>query len=144
MRSAPYIETPKSLGEHLRKGRLELDLLQRDLAPQLNVSVWTYRNWENGRTTPGTLLYKRIVEFLGYYPYPAPQTLGHRLRKIRRCLGLTSQRAAQMAEVDQGTFLMWECDRWTPTVRTRAKVDPFLARFEQGLPADDPPVPSRG
>ena len=108
----------------------------------LNVTAWGYRNWENGRTTPGTLLYKRIVEFLGYYPHPTPRTLGHRLRKIRRCLGLTSWRAARLAEVDQGTFLMWERDKWTPTVRTQGKVSAFLERFKQDLPADDPSVAS--
>jgi len=35
---------------------------------------------------------------------------------------------------------MWERGRWTPTARTRAKVDDLLARFEQGLPANHPPV----
>jgi len=103
------------------------------------VTVWSYRNWENGRTTPGALFYRRIVEFLGYYPHPAPRSLGHRLLKIRRCLGLTSLQAAELADVDQHTFLMWERGKWTPTVRTRAKVDQFLKSFEQGLPADYSP-----
>jgi len=140
----PYIESPKALSDHLSQRRLELGLLQQDMALRLNVSIWTYRNWENGRTTPGTLLYRSTVELLGFYPHPKPRSLGHRLLKIRRCLGLTSWRAARLAEVDQGTFLMWERDRWTPTVRTRAKVDAFLERFEQGLPADRPPAPSLG
>jgi len=140
----PYFESPKALSDHLRKRRLELGLLQQDVALRLNVSVWTYRNWENGRTTPGAMIYRRIVEFLGYYPHPTPQTLGHRLCKIRRRLGLTSSQAARLAQVDQHTFLMWECGKWTPTVRTRAKVDHFLARFDRELPADCPPVPSLG
>ena len=144
LRPAPYEEEPKTLGEHLTKRRRESSLLQEDMAVQLNVSVWTLRNWENGRTTPGPVIYRRIVELLGYYPHPTPRTLGHRLRKIRRCLGLTSWRAARLAEVDQGTFLMWERDRWTPTVRTRVKVNAFLEGFEPGLPADYPTVPSVG
>jgi len=142
LRSVPYIETPKSLGEHLRKRRLELGLLQKEVAVMLDVTAWGYRNWENGRTTPGTLSYKGIVEFLGHYPHPSRRTLGHRLRKIRRCLGLTSRRAAQLADVDQGTFLMWERDKWTPTVRTQRKVGAFLEKFEPGLPADYPSVAS--
>jgi len=142
LRTAPYIESPEALSEHLRKRRLELGLLQQDVAVRLNVCVWTYRNWENGRTTPGSFLYKLIVEFLGYYPHPTPRTLGLRLRKIRLCLGLTSWQAARLADVDQGTFLMWERDRWAPTVRTQAKVNAFLERFEQGLPVDYPPVAS--
>jgi len=142
LRSVPYIESPKTLSDHVRKRRLELGLLQQDVALWLNVSVWTYRNWENRRTTPGAIVYQRIVEILGYYPHPVPQTLGHRLHKIRRCLGLTSSQAAGLADVDHHTFLMWERDRWTPTVRTRAKVERFLGRHETGLPADYPPVPT--
>src|SRR5262249_55470580 len=112
------------------------------VAVMLNVTAWGYRNWENGRTTPGTLLYKRIIEFLGYYPHPTPRTLGQRLRKIRRCLGLTSSQAARLADVDHHTFLMWEQDKWNPTARTRAKVDLVLERFEPGLLADYPSVAS--
>jgi transcriptional regulator with XRE-family HTH domain len=139
LRSVPSIENPKVLGEHLRKRRLELGLLQQNIALRLNVSAWTYRNWENGRTTPGAIIYQRIVEFLGYYSHPTPPTLGHRLLKIRRCLGLTSRQAARLAQVDHHTFLMWEGGKWTPTARTRAKVERFLEGFEQGLPPDCPP-----
>jgi transcriptional regulator with XRE-family HTH domain len=104
------------------------------------VSEWTYANWENGRTTPGAVIYQKIVEFLGYYPHPRPRTLGDRLRKIRRCHGLTSRQAAQQADVDHQTFLMWERGKWTPTVLTRARLDQLVARFELGLPRDCPAV----
>ena len=66
-------------------------------------------------------------------------TLGDRLRKIRRCHGLTSRQAAQLADVDHQTFLMWEHGTWTPTVLTRARFDSFVERFERDLPADYPP-----
>jgi len=138
LKSKPYEESPKTLGEHLRKCRLELGLLQKDVAARHNVTAWGYRNWENGRTTPGTLLYRRIVEFLGFYPHPAPRSLGHRLLKIRRCLGLTSRRAAGLAGVDQTTFLMWELGKWEPSVRTRVKLERFLAQHEPRLPRDCP------
>ena len=106
----------------------------------MGVSEWTYANWENGRTTPGTIMYRRIVEFLGYYPHPSPRTLGERLRKIRRCLGLTSLESARLADVDHQTFLMWERGRWKPTMLTRARVDEFLHKFEQDLPESSPPI----
>jgi DNA-binding XRE family transcriptional regulator len=104
------------------------------------VSEWTYANWESGRTTPGAVIYRRIVEFLGYYPHPTPRILDDRLRKIRRCHGLTSRQAAQLSDVDHQTFLMWEHGMWTPTVLTRPRLDDFLERFELTLPGDCPAV----
>ena len=102
----------------------------------MSVSEWTYANWENGRTTPGAVIYRGVVEFLGYYPHPTPRTLGDRLRKIRRCHGLTSRQAAELADVDHQTFLMWEHGKWMPTVLTRGRLDNFLERFEPDLPRD--------
>jgi DNA-binding XRE family transcriptional regulator len=107
------------------------------------VSEWTYANWENGRTTPGAVIYPGIVEFLGYYPHPTPRTLSDRLRKVRRCHGLTSRKAAQLAGVDHQTFLMWEHAKWTPTVLTRMRLDNFLETFEQDLPSDCPATCSK-
>jgi DNA-binding XRE family transcriptional regulator len=138
LRTAPYREDPKTLGDHLRRKRNESGLYQQQVASRLSVSEWTYANWENGRTTPGTVIYRRVIEFFGYYPHPSPRTLGDRLRKIRRCLGQTSRQAARLAGVEHHTFLMWESGKWTHTVLTRVRLDDFLERFEQGLPQDYP------
>jgi DNA-binding XRE family transcriptional regulator len=108
LRTATYVEDPKTLSEHLRRKCNESGLYQQQVASRLSVSEWTYANWENGRTTPGVIVYRRVIEFLGYYPHPTPKTLGDRLHKIRRCLGLTSRRAARLAGVEHHTFLMWE------------------------------------
>jgi transcriptional regulator with XRE-family HTH domain len=135
-----YEEDPKALCDHLRRRRNDCGLHQRQAADQMAESEWTYANWENGRTTPGAVIYRRIVEFLGYYPHPTPRTLGDRLRKLRRCHGLTSRQAAQLADVDHQTFLMWEHGKWTPTVLTRARLDDFLERFEQPQLEDCPAV----
>jgi DNA-binding XRE family transcriptional regulator len=135
-----YEDVPSNLGDHLRRRRNECGLHQRQAANRTAVSEWTYANWENGRTTPGAVIYRRIIEFLAYYPHPTPRTLGDRLRKIRRCHGLTSRQAAQLADVDHQTFLMWEHGKWTPTVLTRARLDNFLDEFERKLPGDCPRV----
>ncbi len=37
-----------SIGDHIRKKRLQLGLFQRELAQQLGVNVWTILNWEKG------------------------------------------------------------------------------------------------
>ena len=136
LRSAPHQADSKTLGGHLRQRRNESGLHQREVASRMAVSEWTYANWENGRTTPGTVHYKRVIEFLGYYPHPSPCSLGQRLLKIRRCFGMTSRQAALSIGVDHGTVLMWESGRWRPTVQTRSKLERFLTQYEPGLPDD--------
>ena len=63
-----YPEHPKSLGEHLKKRRLDLGLLQREVATWLGVNGWTVGNWENGKTQPARRFTPKIVQFLGYDP----------------------------------------------------------------------------
>jgi DNA-binding XRE family transcriptional regulator len=65
-------------------------------------------------------------------------TLSDRLRKIRRCHGLTSRQTARLADVNHETFLKWERGLWTPTVLTRERLDQFLERFERDLKSDCP------
>lgn len=38
--------------ENLRRLRIQSDLMQKEIASILNVSVRTFQGWENGRTEP--------------------------------------------------------------------------------------------
>ena len=49
----------------MRKRRLDLGILQRDVARQLEVNKDTVRNWELNRTKPAPPYLSRIVDFLG-------------------------------------------------------------------------------
>jgi len=62
-----YPVAPRSLGEHLRKKRLDLGLLQAQVAERIGVTESTVWNWEHG-TKPGSLHYTKIIEFLSYKP----------------------------------------------------------------------------
>jgi transcriptional regulator with XRE-family HTH domain len=44
-----YPESPKTLGEHIRKCRMESGLQIKQLAQKLNVDEMTIINWEIGR-----------------------------------------------------------------------------------------------
>jgi DNA-binding XRE family transcriptional regulator len=61
---------PKTLGEHIRKRRLEKHLLQTQLAKILSVDRVSIQNWERGIYEPNTMITGKIVEFLGYDPKP--------------------------------------------------------------------------
>src|SRR6476660_9057598 len=86
-----YPKAPKSLEEHLKRRRLDLGLLQKDLAALLGVSKATIGNWETGRSTAALRSIPAAVQFPGADPRPAG-SFPLRLRLSRERLGL-SQRA---------------------------------------------------
>jgi len=64
---------PQTLGEHVRKRRLELGLTQSQAAEQLGASPWTVLNWEKGHTEPPIESMPAIIRFLGYDPLPGAE-----------------------------------------------------------------------
>jgi transcriptional regulator with XRE-family HTH domain len=56
--------TTNTLGDRVRRRRLERQLLQRELAEQLGVTESTVNNWECGRTKPAPFVLPRVEAFL--------------------------------------------------------------------------------
>lgn len=54
LRKKDYSEDPQTLGEHLKKRRKELGLLQREAGQRMGVSAETVANWENGKPVKAT------------------------------------------------------------------------------------------
>jgi DNA-binding XRE family transcriptional regulator len=65
-------QEPKTLGEHIRKCRLERHLLQTELAKRLGVNRVSVQNWERGVYEPNANVIPSIIEFLGYDPSSRP------------------------------------------------------------------------
>ena len=83
---------PQNIGEHLKKRRQELKLLQKDVVEILAVTENTITNWENEKATPLVYHYPKIIAFLGYNPFPIEtETLGGRIRKYRIENGLSQE-----------------------------------------------------
>ena len=59
-----YINNPKTIGQKLRNKRLELHLLQKDVALIFETSEDTITNWENDRYEPQGRFVSRIEKFL--------------------------------------------------------------------------------
>ena len=72
LRKKDYSENPQTLGEHLKKRRRELGLLQREAAERMGIWAETYANWEKGKSEPVAAQFRPVVLFLGYDPTPAP------------------------------------------------------------------------
>ncbi|MCL4511355.1 MAG: helix-turn-helix domain-containing protein [Bacteroidetes bacterium] len=59
-----YPKDLKTIGDHVRKRRLDLKLTQKEVAAILGVDECTVWNWEKNRTRPLPSLIARISEFL--------------------------------------------------------------------------------
>jgi DNA-binding XRE family transcriptional regulator len=103
-----YNPNPHTIGEHIRKKRIESRLPQKDLAAILKVTEDCITGWEKGRNEPRIRYYPRIIEFLGYYPFEhETETLGGKLEKARRCNGWTYRRLGNALGVDGSTARRW-------------------------------------
>jgi len=96
------------VGDHLRKRRLDLKLLPKDVGQRIGVvesSVW---NWENNRVSPAVKFIPAIIAFLGYYPMPKPSALADQLVWYRKGHGWTQKVFAKVSSFDQSTLVRWE------------------------------------
>lgn len=99
---------PQTLGERVRKRRLELRLTQKQAAKRLGVSPWTVLNWEKNHTEPPIESMGAIIRFLGYDPFPVAKSVAERLLAKRRAMGWSVKEAAGQLGVDEGTWGDWE------------------------------------
>ena len=102
---------PRTLGEHLKRSRLQRKLSQIEAARVLEVDPGTILNWEKGYTEPPVEAMPALLEFVGYDPYPKPKTLPERLTAKRRNMGWSIRQAAGHIGVDPGTWRDWEQGR---------------------------------
>jgi len=58
-----------TIGDHLRKRRIELDLFQKDVAKIIDVSEDCITFWEKGRSKPQRRCLDKITLFRGYNPF---------------------------------------------------------------------------
>lgn len=63
-----YPEDLKTLGEHIKKRRMDLGLSQAAAARCIGVSEDCLCYWENARNEPMLYQYPAVITFLGYYP----------------------------------------------------------------------------
>ncbi len=72
-------EELNTLGDHLRRRRLVLKLLQRQVAEQIGVEKESIHNWEGNHSKPGVQYMPAIIRFLGYNPLPPGKGWAERL-----------------------------------------------------------------
>lgn len=113
-----YPRELKTIGDHLRKRRLDLGLLQREAATRLGVNKKTYEGWECHRASPDLRAVPAVIRFLGYNPEArAAESLGGRIRTARRARGLSTRELARELAVDPSTVEKWEIELHHPPVK---------------------------
>jgi transcriptional regulator with XRE-family HTH domain len=123
-----YPQELTTLGDHLRKVRLERGLFQDQVARDLGVSVQTLLNWERNHTRVQTRFMPKVVAFLGYDPRQGSGQLGDRIRALRERQGLSQVALAAKLGLNASTVVAWERGRVRlafPKVRKR--FEEFLA-----------------
>ena len=128
-RGRPLSTPPRELrtiGDHLRKRRLDLGLVQREVAAQIGVSTFTATNWEVNRTVPAVRCLPGLIKFVGYVPFDVGETLPERIRAYRLIRGLSEKRLAKLLRVDESTIWRWESGKGKPVPRLRQRLKPIL------------------
>ncbi|MEW6417217.1 MAG: helix-turn-helix transcriptional regulator [Nitrospirota bacterium] len=121
-----YPVDPKHIGEHIRKRRLDLGLLQLEVAKMIGVTESTVWNWEHG-TEPELKHIPKIIEFLGYAPFECPQDPVGRLRYFKLVNGLSYERLGQLMGRDPEQLTDWLSGRVKPGNRNIQSIKNFLA-----------------
>ncbi len=86
---------PISLGDYVRKKRLEMGQTQKEVANQIGVVPWTILNWGKSHSEPPVAAMLAIFRLLGYDPFPPPLSIPERLLAERRVLGRMIKKAAE-------------------------------------------------
>jgi transcriptional regulator with XRE-family HTH domain len=116
-----------TIGDHLRKTRLDRGLSQSDVARVLNVTTDTETNWELNRCKPTAKLAKSIIDFLGYFPFPVDNlSLGKQFYYARLITGKTQKQVAAQIGCDASNLRYIELGKRKPRMRVRAKIQGFI------------------
>jgi transcriptional regulator with XRE-family HTH domain len=122
-----YPKHLKTLGDHLRKRRLDLGLLQKDVAEQLGVDTASIGNWESNEIRPMVHCLPGIIAFLGHYPLPEAGDLIGEFKRLRHSLGLTQEQLAGKLGIDESTVASWKRGENTPVGSYRQLLEDFVA-----------------
>lgn len=123
----------ETIGDHIKRARLDRDLTQRKVAELIGVSRDTVANWESGWVTDPEIRFgPAIISFLGYVPLEALSTLPERVHVYRLICGFSQRKAAREIGVDPTTWMHWELGNVIPRIRR-----PRLALASHVLPIVD-------
>lgn len=122
-----YLQNPDTLGERVRNRRLQLDLLQKDVANIIGVTEDTITNWENNHSKPDIFYFPRIINFLGYMPFKIDtSTLAGKMKEYRYLNGLSQETLAKELGINESSVFYYEKGKHSPNAKTSKKLERIL------------------
>ena len=129
------ITNPTTIGEKLKNKRLELGLLQKEVAKVIGVCEDSITLWENNRNEPSIIYYPKIIQFLGYVPFDVDSsTLDGQIKLYRYLNGLSQKELGLKLEINQSTILDYEKNTHKPSQKILAKIKIFIRSVMSSLP----------
>jgi DNA-binding XRE family transcriptional regulator len=120
-----YPKELTTLGDHIRKRRLDLGLRQKDVSTTIRVSELTVNGWERHRYSPCLACLPRIISFLTYTPPPfdeIPDNVVDRIRLYRRTHGFNQEKLSELIGIDETTIAKWERGEHKPSKKIIEKI----------------------
>lgn len=125
-----YPQQPRTLGEQIRRRRMDHGLTQRILATRWGLQPETVASWERGLRNPSARQWPRVLELLGGDPDAGGGggDLLARLESARRRLGATRREFAELLGLSEGTISRWIAGRRRPRAGTVRRIESALMK----------------
>ena len=131
--SDAYPKQLKTLGDHIRKRRLDLGLTYVEAARAIGTQKRAIYDWEFGRFQPTVACLPALIRFLGYDPRPEPAGLPEWLVWHRAGRGLSQAAMAGQIGVSARTLGLWETGQAKPSATNRVGLGRLRANCGIGI-----------
>lgn len=98
------------------------------VAERFGVHARTVHYWESGEDHPRVRSIPKVLQFLGYDPFPTKRTLPAALKDFRLKSGLTQAALAEILGVRADAVSTWESERRQPSADSLRKIRQLLMR----------------
>lgn len=121
---------PTTLGNHLRKVRIQRKLSQPQVAKIINVSDETILSWEKNNTEPTPKDASQIIKFLGYFPFEwEHEPLQIKVKFARMVAGHTLKQMGKEIQTDSSTLYKILIDKSIPKNETLQKIQKYINQY---------------
>jgi transcriptional regulator with XRE-family HTH domain len=133
-----YLAYPKeleTLGDLIRKRRLELKLTAKELGKILDVDPDTIYGWEYHKCAPNPRRLSEIIKFLGEDPQVLMRKFyGAVIRAYRMSHGLSQHKLALKLGVSRTAIQQWESNTRYPSEKYIERLTFILSNTSQKIP----------